>query len=125
MDARIKLKRMTMFVRNMEKMCAFYTEHFGACVMQAFSDDATKDAGVRLRFPEGMELQLVESFRRETSTGGLDLTFSLETPKQVNALTLELCDMGCEVVFGPYETERDGYASCILDPEGNYIEITA
>lgn len=125
MDVRIKLQRMTLFVRSPEKMCAFYTAHFGARALGAFSDNVTKDVGVRLRFPAGMELQLAEDFRKEVPAGGNHLTFLLETREQVNVLTLELCDAACEVVFGPFETKRNGYASCVLDPEGNYIEIMA
>lgn len=45
--------------------------------------------------------------------------------ENVDRITEKIKNDGYEVISGPRTTGDDYYESCILDPEGNQIEITA
>jgi lactoylglutathione lyase len=57
-------------------------------------------------------------------TGYIHLAFSVGSSAHVNALTVQLGNDGYRVVDGPRWTGDGYYESCVLDPDGNRIEIT-
>ena len=57
-------------------------------------------------------------------TGFAHLAFSVGSRNEVDALTERLRADGCAVVSGPRVTGDGYYESCVLDAEGNRIEIT-
>ena len=56
--------------------------------------------------------------------GYAHLAFSLGSKEKVDALTEQLRAAGYEVISGPRTTGDGYYESCILDFEGNQIELT-
>lgn len=57
-------------------------------------------------------------------TGYAHVAFSVGNTAAVDALTARLAADGYEVLSGPRTTGDGYYESCILDAEGNQIEIT-
>jgi lactoylglutathione lyase len=57
-------------------------------------------------------------------TGYTHLAFSVGSKAEVNALTARLQGDGYQVVSNPRRTGDGYYESCVLDPDGNRVEIT-
>ena len=57
-------------------------------------------------------------------TGFIHIAFYVESREKVDELTKCLKADGFEVVSGPCTTGDGYYESCVLDAEGNQIEIT-
>ena len=57
-------------------------------------------------------------------TGFAHLAFSAGSKAKVDELTSQLREAGFTVESGPRMTGDGYYESCVLDPEGNRIEIT-
>ena len=55
--------------------------------------------------------------------GYAHLAFYAGSRKQVDEWTAELLKAGYHIVSGPRVTGDGYYESCVLDPEGNQIEI--
>ena len=57
-------------------------------------------------------------------SGYVHLAFSVGSKEAVDTLTNRLAQDGYQVLSGPRTTGDGYYDSCILDGEGNQIEIT-
>ena len=57
-------------------------------------------------------------------TGFAHISFSVGSKNKVDELTAQLKNDGYEVISGPRTTGDGYYESCIVDIEGNQIEIT-
>ena len=69
--------------------------------------------------------QLQRQERPAFCTGYTHLAFSLGGREAVDALTARLAADGYEVKSGPRVTGDGYYESCVLDPDGNEVELTA
>lgn len=56
-------------------------------------------------------------------TGLLHLSFRVSSRDEVDALTARLQKDGHIVISGPRVTGDGQYESCVLDPDGNRVEI--
>lgn len=65
----------------------------------------------------------VEKYRKRT--GFIHIAFAVGGKENVDQMTKKIKNDGYEVISGPRTTGDGYYESCILDPEGNQIEITA
>ena len=61
----------------------------------------------------------------ELREGWAHLSFSLGSREAVDATTERLRAAGCAVESGPRVTGDGYYESCLLDPEGNRVELMA
>ena len=61
----------------------------------------------------------------ELREGWAHLSFSLGSREAVDATTERLRAAGCAVESGPRVTGDGYYESCVLDPEGNRVELLA
>lgn len=105
-------------IRSLVKQVeAMIKNHFDLEKEKEFSD------GARLEFMNNTEMDDVEKSRKRT--GFIHLVFSVGGKADVDRMTEKLRNDGYEVISGPRTTGDGYYESCILDPEGNQIEITA
>ena len=68
---------------------------------------------------------MVDAEKSLTRTGFIHIAFSVGSKEKVDELTAQLKADGFEVISGPRTTGDGYYESCIVDLEGNQIEITA
>ena len=59
------------------------------------------------------------------ASGYAHLAFSIGSEAAVDALTARLREDGHRIVSAPRRTGDGYYESCVLDPDGNRVEITA
>lgn len=67
---------------------------------------------------------MISSEKSLMKTGYIHLAFSVGSKEKVDELTNQLEQDGYVIVSGPRITGDGYYESCILEPEGNQIEIT-
>lgn len=127
----MKIDHISIYVNNLEQMKDFYTHWFVGIANDGYHNPKTGLRTYFLSFDDGTRLELMsrpdscdmekEPFR----TGYTHLAFSVGSRKIVDQLTSALAAAGTTILSGPRVTGDGYYESCILDPEGNQVEITA
>jgi len=51
------------------------------------------------------------------------IAFSVETKEEVDAMSKKATDLGYPVILEPHQTGDGYYEMCMLDPEGNRVEV--
>lgn len=114
-----------------EKMKDFYVRYFGGEPRKWVSPDGT---GVLyfIRYENGTMLEMEQNLEADENprktkgdqTGFAHLSFRMNSREEVIALTKKIEDDGYTVVEQPTDYGcKEFFESCILDPDGNYIEI--
>jgi lactoylglutathione lyase len=80
-------------------------------------------------FGDGARLEImsrpdVTTAPQPSQLGYAHVAFDFGSRDAVDALTERLCADGYTVVSGPRVTGDGYYESCVLDPDGNAVEIT-
>lgn len=124
-----KINHISMYVENLEKMKMFYSTYFGG---KSSELQQNKDTGMQsyfLTFLNGCRLELMAKSgipvnkKKVEKTGYVHMAFSVGNKKDVEWTTMRLEAHGYEVLSGPITTKDGYYESCVLDPEGNRVEI--
>jgi lactoylglutathione lyase len=126
------IEHVAIWTRNLEQLKAFYETYFQARASDRYVNPGKQFESYFLTFSSGARLELM---RRPTVpeslddvetqfTGYIHLAFSVGSQEQVDALTAQLQEDGYRVVDGPRRTGDGYYESCVLDPDGNRVEIT-
>lgn len=126
----MRIEHAAIYVNDIEAEKKFFTRYFGASAGEMYHNKNTGfssyflsfDGGARLELMTAPELQDMD--KQGLRTGFAHLAFSVGSCKEVDALTERLRADGYAVVSGPRVTGDGYYESCILDAEGNRIEIT-
>ncbi|HEY4691792.1 MAG TPA: VOC family protein [Anaerolineae bacterium] len=126
------IEHLGLWTKNLERLKAFYETYFLARAGQKYVNARKQFESYFLAFPSGARLELMQSpavteSRRaaeEQVIGYAHLAFSVGSEAQVDALTARLQNDGYAVVGEPRHTGDGYYESCVLDPDGNRIEIT-
>lgn len=126
----MRIEHAAIYVNDIEAEKKFFTRYFGASAGEMYHNKNTGfssyflsfDGGARLELMTAPELQDMD--KQGLRTGFAHLAFSVGSCKEVDALTERLRADGYAVVSGPRVTGDGYYESCVLDAEGNRIEIT-
>ncbi|MCL1983452.1 MAG: VOC family protein [Clostridiales bacterium] len=131
----MKLEHIAIWTNRLETLKNFYVRYFGAASNEKYISEKefkgrfesyflTFDAGARL---ELMSLPAIPQGDNEDgfeSTGLTHIAFSVETPAHLDLLYKQLKNDGVTVVSEPRMTGDGYYETCVLDPDGNRVEIT-
>lgn len=126
----MRIEHVAIYVSDLERAKSFYCEYFGGCANEAYHNRTTDFHSYFLTFTDGCRLELMhhpeialdkKDLRR---SGFVHMAFSVGSKEAVDSLTRRLQSDGFTVVSGPRTTGDGYYESCILDYEGNQIEIT-
>ena len=126
----MKIEHVALYVKDLERAKNFFEKYF-----QAISNDGyhNKNTGFRsyfLSFDSGTRLEIMnkpDMIDREkplVATGFIHIALSIGRKEKVDDLTRQLKNDGFTVISGPRITGDGYYESCIVDMEGNQIEIT-
>ena len=124
----MRIDHIALCVRDLEGMRDFYAEHFGAAVGKLYHNLRTGLRTYFLSFDGGARVELMQKpgalpGNSELREGWAHLSFSLGSREAVDAATERLRAAGCAVESGPRVTGDGYYESCVLDPEGNRVEL--
>lgn len=125
-----RLEHVGVWVRDLDRVAAFYARHFGARVGDLYRNTARGFASRFVEFGAGARLELMtrtdvtEREPRE-SLGLAHVAIVVGDEAAVDALAARLRAESVPVDSGPRRT-GDGYYECVVrDPEGNRVEIAA
>lgn len=126
----MKIEHIAMYVNDLEKTRDFFIKYFGAASNAGYHNENTDFRSYFLTFEDGARLEImnkpeVKNIEKPLAgTGYAHIAFSVGSREQVDELTERLRMDGFEVISGPRTTGDGYYESCIVDLEGNQIEIT-
>ena len=131
----MKLEHVAIWTYQLEPLRVFYETYFGAAANEKYvSDKEFKDhfESYFLSFDSGARLELMlrtgipqgDNADGFESTGINHIAFSVETPEELDQLYDHLKTGGMRIVGEPHMTGDGYYEACVLDPDGNRVEIT-
>ncbi|ONI44215.1 glyoxalase [Candidatus Epulonipiscioides gigas] len=126
----MKIEHIAIYVRDLNIAKKFYETYFNAKSTSLYHNKNTGFKSYFLHFESGSRLEIMnlpileERNKNNKHIGLIHLAFSVGNKDKVDQLTEQLRADGYEVVSNPRTTGDGYYESCVLDPEGNLIEIT-
>ena len=118
----------------MEILKDFYETYFGAAANRKYTSkrESGTFASYFLSFASGARLEIMSltnipqgnQQNGYESTGLTHIAFSVDTTGELDALYNRLKDDGVTIVGKPRMTGDGYYEACVLDPDGNRVEIT-
>ena len=126
----MRIEHMALYVRNPEQARDFFRRYFGAQSNEGYRNPRTDFRSYFLTFDGGARLEIMTKPGLKSLDEGAEhfgyahLAFSVGSAEAVDALTARLKYDGFRVISGPRTTGDGYYESCVLDTEGNVIEIT-
>lgn len=126
----MKIEHIAMYVNDLEGTKKFFEKYFGAISNNMYHNIRTGFKSYFLSFDDGARLEImnkpdmVDNEKQLQRTGFAHVAFSVGSKEKVDLITEEMKKAGYEVISGPRTTGDGYYESCIIDIEGNQIEIT-
>ena len=125
----MRIEHIAMYVNDLEAARDFFVKYFGAVSNEGYHNKTTDFRSYFLGFDDGARLELMKKPQMDDAektlnrTGYIHIAFSLGSKEAVDELTERLKNDGYQVISGPRTTGDGYYESCIVDMEGNQIEI--
>lgn len=126
----MKIEHVALYVQDLERAKEFFVLYFDALPNTEYHNPRTDFRSYFLRFEDGTRLEIMHRPNLDTEcpslerTGWIHMAFSVGSKEKVDELTERLRADGYTVLSGPRITGDGYYESCILDGEGNQIELT-
>lgn len=126
----MKITHIALYTNDLARARGFYETYFNGVAGALYHNPKTGLQTYFLSFADGARLELMTRPQLEPAAEGMrigwaHLAFQTESRSAVDALTARLQTDGYTVVSGPRVTGDGYYESCVLDPDGNIVEITA
>lgn len=126
----MRIEHIAMYVEDLERSRQFFEEYFDAVSNTQYHNQKTGFRSYFLSFGDGCRLEIMN--REEllscdntvARAGFIHIAFGVGSKDKVDELTERLKADGYQVTGGPRTTGDGYYESCIVDLEGNQIEIT-
>lgn len=125
----MKINHIALYTLDLERMKTFYETYFNAVPNQGYHNKTTDLRTYFLTFEDNTRLEIMtrpaleQSDSSPLATGYIHLAFSVGSKDMVDNLTSSLENAGYTVLSRPRTTGDGYYESCVLDPDGNQIEI--
>lgn len=127
----MKIEHLAIWADDIELLCRFYAKYFDACCGDKYLNTKRNFTSRFLSFGENrtrIELMHIPHLENPASRGNLKglahFAVSTGSKETVDALTERLRSDGYTIAGEPRTTGDGYYESAVLDPEGNYVEIT-
>ena len=126
------IEHVALWTRDLQGLKTFYVTYFGARAGDRYVNPGKGFESYFLTFASGARLELMRmpgipdslNDPERQFIGYIHLAFSVGSLAAVDDLTARLGRDGYRVVDGPRHTGDGYYESCVLDPDGNRVEIT-
>jgi lactoylglutathione lyase len=128
-EVNMKINHIALYTNRLEELKEFYETYFQAISIDGYHNTKTGLRTFFLSFSDGCRLELmtrpnlIASQASLYQTGYIHLAFSAGSKDAVDSLTATLEKDGFTVLSQPRTTGDGYYESCVLDPDGNQIEI--
>ncbi|MBU2699815.1 lactoylglutathione lyase [Sporomusaceae bacterium BoRhaA] len=128
----MKIDHIAIYTNKLEEMKNFYTAFFNGKSNNKYINAMKGFESYFITFKSGARLEIMcqqgvednKSDCNKQCIGLIHMAFSVGSKERVNELTTKLQNSGLKIISDPRTTGDGYYESCILDPDGNIIEIT-
>lgn len=126
----MRIEHVAAYFVDLERAKEFFVTYFGGVPNEMYHNERTGFRSYFLTFEDGARLEIMnkedlgERDEALVRPGLIHMAFSVGSRERVDELTGRLRDDGYQVASGPRTTGDGYYESCVLDFEGNQIEIT-
>jgi lactoylglutathione lyase len=127
----MKIEHVAIWAGDLQLLREFYMKYFGLSCGEMYVNPKKDFSSYFLSFGEDktrIELMHIPNMGNPSGRGNLKglahIAFSIGGKNEVDALTEKLRKAGYTIASEPRTTGDGYYESAVLDPEGNYIEIT-
>lgn len=131
----MKLEHAAIWTHQLEALKEYYEKYFGAASNEKYTSEKefkgtfesyflSFDSGARLELMTLTNIPKGDNFDGFESTGINHIAFSVETKNDLDKLYIKLKNDGVKIVGQPRITGDGYYEACVLDPDGNRVEIT-
>ena len=129
----MKIEHVAIWVNDLESMKIFYCSYFNGKHNNKYINEKKGFSSYFITFEQGARLELMHSVKltnklqviRDEGFGLAHIAISVGSAGIVDTLTSNLKRDGYLVIGEPRVTGDGYYESCVLDIEGNRIEITS
>lgn len=129
----MKIDHLAIWCDDLEIMRDFYTTYFGCTANNKYTNSVKQFNSYFLSFPDSscrIELMSRPIITDEPSSRGFvkgmaHFDIEVGTQQQVDTLVATLVNDGYTIASQPRTTGDGYYEAAVLDPEGNYIELSA
>lgn len=127
----MKITHIALWTADLERSKTFYCEFFNGVSGDKYHNPATGFESYFIAFESGARLEIMSAPDVSAVGGGTDralgyahFAISVGTTEAVNIMTETLRAKGYRIASEPRTTGDGYYESCVLDPDGNQVEIT-
>jgi lactoylglutathione lyase len=125
----MKIEHVAVYVNDLEKAKDFYIKYFEGVAGEKYVNGHKGFASYFITFSEGSRLELmcqmkITDVAQMSFLGYAHIAMSVGIKEKVDSITEQLRSDGYQVTSEPRTTGDGYYESCIMDSEGNLIEIT-
>ncbi len=126
----MQIEHIAMYVNDLEKTKEFFIKYFHALPSECYHNIKTNFRSYFLHWDSGARLEIMnksdmtDTPKNLNRTGYIHIAFRVGSKEEVDNLTDILKNDGYSVISNPRTTGDGYYESCIVDFEGNQIEIT-
>ncbi|WP_286167140.1 VOC family protein [Clostridium sp. D33t1_170424_F3] len=131
----MKLEHVAIWTHQLESLKDFYVRYFDAEPNKKYVSEEDFDGRFTsyfLSFFSGARLELMtldcipqgDNIRGFESTGLTHIAFSVDTPEELDRIFDRLESDRVPIIGRPRMTGDGYYEACVLDPDGNRVEIT-
>lgn len=128
----MKIEHIAIWTKDIERLKKFYVDYFGGTAGEKYTNTKKQFQSYFIKYESGARLEIMQRPNIPDNLndtineyiGLIHIAISVGSTEKVNSLTEKLRVNGYSVVSEPRHTGDGYYESCILDPDGNRIEIT-
>jgi len=129
------LEHVAIWTNQLEKMKDFYVKYFKAVTNDKYASDKefnahfesyflSFDSTARLEIMQMSTIPQGDNANGHESSGLTHIALSAEKCSEVDEIAAMLKNDGYKLVGEPHFTGDGYYEACVLDPDGNRVEIT-
>ena len=125
----MRIDHVGLYVGDLARARDFFVTYFGMTVNGGYHNERTGFRSYFLTLDDGARIELMQRPDMENMkkpplrTGYAHVAIGLGSRERVNELTRTLAEAGYAVISDPRVTGDGYYESCVLDAEGNAIEL--
>lgn len=126
----MRITHVAIFTINLEKLKNFYIKYFNGKANELYHNKKTGLMTYFISFDNGCKLEImsrpdITEYNPNIICGFAHLAFCVDSKDNVDTLVKILTNDGYKITSNPRTTGDGYYEACVLDPDGNQIEITA
>ena len=128
----MRIEHIALWTNDIEKLKDFYINYFGGVAGDKYHNSKNNFESYFISFDSGARLEIMQmpsvphnlNDTIKQYIGLIHIAFSVGSTEKVIELTNRLRNEGYIVESEPHNTGDGYFESCILDPDGNRVEIT-